>query len=164
MRVLSMSSLPYIDAMTGPLLEPEKSTQPPRLGVVSGAILGVASSFLLSWLTLVGTRSFLTATRQIDNPSLAFAGLWLLLAGLVLGSIGFAGRYHPLIPGLPTIWFVIVLGPSLVGLGGPPSWFPEFITSFFLRTGSPAVYMIFGYLILATVVSLMRRRRDWIFR
>lgn len=150
--------------MTGPLLEPEKSTQPPRLGVVSGAILGIASSFLLSWLTFVGTRSFLTATRSPDNASVAFAGLLLVLGGLVLGLIGFAGRYHPLIPGLPAIWFAIVFGPSLVGLGGPPSWFPEFITSFFLRSGSPAVFMIFGYLILATVVSLLRRRRNWIFR
>lgn len=150
--------------MTGPLLEPEKSTQPPRLGVVSGAVLGMASAFLISWMTLSGTRAFLNATRSPDNTSLAFAGLWLLVGGLVLGLIGFGGRFHPLIPGLPAIWFVIVLGPSLVGLGGPPSWFPGFITSFFLRAGSPAVFMILGYLILATVVSLLRRRRNWLFR
>ncbi|MFP3880946.1 MAG: hypothetical protein ACLFRT_02700 [Actinomycetota bacterium] len=150
--------------MTGPLLEPEKSTQPPRLGVVSGAVLGTASIFLLSWLTLVGTRAFNNATSSPDNVSLAFAGLLLLVGGLVLGLVGFAGRFHPLIPGLPAIWFGIVFGPSLAGLGGPPSWFPEFITSFFLRTGSSAVFMIFGYLILATAVSLLRRRRNWIFR
>jgi len=151
--------------MTGPLLEPEKSTQPPSLGVVSGAILGIASSFLLSWLTLSGNQAFFDATnRSPGNASLAFAGLWLLLGGLVLGLIGFAGRFHPLIPGLPALWFAIVFGPSLVGLGGPPSWFPEFITSFFLRAGSSAVFMVFGYLILATAVSLLRRRRNWIFR
>lgn len=150
--------------MTGPLLEPEKSTQPPRLGVVSGAILGIASSFLLSWLTLVGTRAFDDATRSPENASLAFAGLLLIVGGLVLGLIGLGGRYHPLIPGLPAVWLVIVLGPSLVGLGGPPSWFPEFITSFFLRAGSSAVFVIFGYLILATLVSLLRRRRTSIFR
>lgn len=150
--------------MTGPLLEPEKSTQPPRLGVVSGAILGVASTFLLSWLTLVGTRSFLIATRETDNASLAFAGLWLVVGGLGLGMIGFAGRYHPLIPGLPAVWFAIVLVPSIVGLGAPPSWFPEFVLDYFLRASSPAVYMIFGYLTLATVVFLLRRRRNWIFR
>lgn len=164
MRVLSLSSLPYRYGMTGPLLEPEKSTQAPRLGVVSGAAMGTIAAFVISWLTLVGTRSFLTATRSPDNASFAFAGLLLLVAGLVLGSIGFAGRYHPLIPGLPAAWFAIVLVPSIIGLGGPPSWFPEFITSFFLRTGSPAVFMVFGYLILATVVSLLRRRRTSIFR
>lgn len=150
--------------MTGPLLEPEKSTQPPRLGAVSGAVLGVVAVFVISWLTLSGTQAFFDATRSPDNASLALAGLWLLLGGLVLGLIGFGGRFHPLIPGLPAIWFLIVLGPSLVGLGGPPSWFPEFITSFFLRSGSPAVFMTLGYLILATVVSLLRRRRNWIFR
>lgn len=150
--------------MTGPLLEPEKATQPPRLGVVSGLVLGIASTFLISWLTLSGTRTFIDAARSPDNASVAFAGLLLVVGGLVLGLIGFAGRYHPLIPGLPAVWLVIVLGPSLVGLGGPPSWFPEFITSFFLRAGSSAVFVIFGYLILATVVSLLRRRRTSIFR
>lgn len=150
--------------MTGPLLEPEKSTQPPRLGAVSGAVLGIASTFLISWLTLSGTGAFHDATRSPDNASLAFAGLWLLVGGVVLGSIGFAGRYHLLIPGLPAMWFAIVLGPSMIGLGGPPSWFPDIIENFFLRAGSPAVYMVFGYLILATAVSLLRRRRNWIFR
>lgn len=151
--------------MTGPLLEPEKSTQPPRLGAVSGALLGMASTFLISWLTVSGTRAFLTATREVvDNASLAFAGLWLLVGGLVLGLIGFGGRYHPLIPGLPAIWFAIVFGPSVIGLGAPPSWFPDFVLDFFLRAGSSAVYMIFGYLLLATAVSLLRRRRNWIFR
>lgn len=150
--------------MTGPLLEPEKSTEPPRLGVVSGAVLGIASTLLISWLTVSGTRSLLAATREADNASLAFAGLWLLVGGLVLGVIGFAGRYHLLIPGLPATWFAIVLVPSIIGLGGPPSWFPDIIQDFFLRAGSPAVYMIFGYLILATAVALLRRRRNWIFR
>lgn len=150
--------------MTGPLLEPEKSTQPPRLGAVSGAVLGMIAVFVISWMTLSGTRAFHDATRSPDNTSLAFAGLWLLVGGIVLGLVGFGGRFHPLIPGLPAIWFVILLGPSLVGLGGPPSWFPEVITSFFLRAGSPAVFMILGYLILATAVSLLRRRHNWIFR
>lgn len=150
--------------MTGPLLEPEKSTQPPRLGVVSGAMLGIASSFLLSWLTLVGTRSLNDATRSPNNASLAFAGLLLVVGGLVVGMIGFAGRYHPLIPGLPAVWFAIVLVPSIIGLGAPPSWFPDIVLDFFLRAGSPALYIIFGYLILATMVSLLRRRRNWIFR
>lgn len=150
--------------MTGPLLQPEKSTQPPRLGAVAGAVLGVASTFLISWLTVSGTRSFLTATREADNASLAFAGLWLIVGGLVLGVTGFAGRFHLLIPGLPAIWFAVVLVPSIIGLGGPPSWFPDIIQNFFLRAGSPAVYMIFGYLILATAASLLRRRRNWIFR
>lgn len=150
--------------MTGPLLEPEKSTQPPRLGPVSAALLGIASTFLISWLTVSGTSAFLTATSEFDNASLAFAGLWLLIGGLVLGLIGFAGRYHPLIPGLPAIWFAVVLGPSVIGLGGPPSWLPDIVLNFFLRAGGPAVYIIFGYLILATAVSLFRRRRNWIFR
>lgn len=151
--------------MTGPLLEPEKSTQPPRLGVVSGAVLGLASTLSLSWLTLTGTQAFFDATnRSPDNASLAFAGLWLLLGGVVLGVIGFAGRYHPLIPGLPAIWFAIVLVPSIIGLGAPPAWYPDFVLDFFLRAGSPALYMIFGYLILPTVVSLLRRRRTSIFR
>lgn len=150
--------------MTGPLLEPEKSTQPPRLGILSGAVLGIIAAFVISWLTLSGTRAFLDATRSPDNASLAFAGLLLIVGGLVLGVIGFANRYHPLIPGLPAIWLAVVLLPSIIGLGVPPSWYPDLVVNFFLRVASPAVYMVFGYLILATSVSLLRRRRTSIFR
>lgn len=150
--------------MTGPLLEPEKSTQPPRLGILSGAVLGVVTAFLISWLTLSGTRAFRDAATSSDNASLAFAGLLLVVGGVVLGVIGFAGRYHPLIPGLPAIWLAIVLVPSIVGLGAAPSWYPDFVVDFLLPVASPAVYMVFGYLILATSVSLLRRRRTSIFR
>ncbi len=150
--------------MTGPLLEPEKSTQPPRLGILSGAVLGTIAAFVISWLTLSGTRAFRDAATSSDNASLAFAGLLLVVGGLVLGMIGFANRYHPLIPGLPAIWLAIVLGPSIIGLGAPPSWYPDLVVDFFLRAASPAVYMVFGYLILATTLSLLRRRRTSIFR
>lgn len=150
--------------MTSPLLEPEKSAEPPRLGAVSGAVLGLASAFLISWLTVSGTRSWLTATRDGGNVALALAGVSLLVGGLVLGLIGLSGRFHPLIPGLPAIWFAIVLLPSVVGLGMPPSWFPDFVADFFLRVSSPAAYVVFGYLILAAAVSLLRRRRTSIFR
>lgn len=150
--------------MTGPLLEPEKATQPPRVRVVAGLVLGVVSAIALSWLSVEGWMTFLEAGREPGSSAFVFPGWLLVVGGVVLGAVGFAGRYHPLIPGVPAIWFAIVLSPSLIGLGISPSWFPDLLSSFVLRSASPAIYLILGYLILATVVSLIRRRRTWIFR
>lgn len=150
--------------MTGPLLEPEKATQPLRVGVISGLVLGVLAAAVLSWLSLEGWTAFFQAGREPDDAAFVLPGLILVIGGVVLGAVGFAGRYHPLIPGIPAIWFAIVVGPGLVGLGLSPSWLPDFMSSFVLRAASPAIYVIFGYLILATGVSLMRRGRTSIFR
>lgn len=150
--------------MTRGVLDSEDVARPAGPGAVFGIALGVVSAFVLSWLSEWATRVFVDAAGDGDNISLALAGLLLLTMGVVLGIIGFAGRYHPLVPGVPAIWFVILLGPSLIGLGGPPSWLPDFVSQLFLRLAGPAVYVMFGYLVLATGVALFRRRRKWIFR
>lgn len=150
--------------MTGPLLEPEEATQPPRARVTSGLVLGVVAAAVLSWLSLEGWMAFLEAGQEPDAAAFVLPGWLLVVGGIVLGTVGFAGRFHPLIPGVPAIWFAIVLGPGLVGLGLSPSWLPGFMSSFALRAVSPAIYVILGYLILATGVSLIRRRRTSIFR
>lgn len=150
--------------MTGPLLEPEKATQPPRLGVVSGLVLGLLSAVVVSWMSTEGWVAFLDATRRGGDAGVAYAGWLLTFGGVVLGLVGFAGRYHPLIPGVPTVWFAIVLIPSLIGLGAGTRWLPDFVLNALLAPASPAIFMVFGYLALATGVATMRRRRRGIFR
>lgn len=150
--------------MTRALLEPEAGTRPPRLGLISGLVLGAVAAAVLSWLIAETTTFIDEALGNGDDASLALAGLFLFAAGVVLGLVGFSGRFHPLIPGIPVIWLVVVLAPSLVGLGSPPSWMPGFVDTFFLHSAGPGVYLALGYLSLATAVAVYRRRRVWIFR
>lgn len=150
--------------MTGPLLEPEKSTQPPRLGVVSGLALGLIAAVVVSWMSTEGWMAFLDATRLGSDAGVAYAGWLLTFGGVVLGLVGFAGRYHPLIPGVPAVWFAIVLVPSLIGFGAGARWLPAFVLNALLGAASPAIFMVFGYLALATGVAMLRRRRRGIFR
>lgn len=128
-----------------------------RTSAWSGAAIGIVAAVVLTWLVLEGVQAFLSAMQR-GATTLAGPG-WLLLAvGAVLVVVVVGADFHPLIPAVPAVWFLLLFGPLLVGVGALPDWYPEWMTSYFLKTGSAAVYIVTGVLVAGTIAALVRRR------
>lgn len=128
-----------------------------RTSAWSGALIGVVAAGVLTWLVREGVQAFRSGA-QSGVTSLAGPG-WLLLAvGAVLVLVVGGADFHPLIPAVPAVWFLLLFGPLLVGVAGLPDWYPEWMRSYFLVTGSAAVFIVTGVLVAATVAAFVRRR------
>lgn len=121
-------------------------------GVVGGVAVAAASS----WLLVRATIPFRNGFDLLQVPQLRSGVLLLIAAGAVVGLAAFTPRLHPLVPGIPTVWFAMVFGPVMFRAGELPSWYPEWISrQFRLVQSTSAPFVIVGVLAVATVASLL---------
>lgn len=127
-----------------------------RLSAWAGGIAGIAAAAALTWLFRWGTQTFISAVRSPDNAELAEAGWLLLLGGVVLMAVLLSAHLHPLITGIPALWFLVRFGPLLLGVGGVPEWYPQWIGRHVLIDANEAAFVITGLLAAATTEALLR--------
>lgn len=128
---------------------------PWRISPWIGATIGVVAAGALTWLAREGWQAFVSSGQQ----GFDFAGPgWLLLGlGVILLAVVFGSEFHPLISAVPAVWFLLLFGFTLLGMEVIPDWYPEWMTSYVLVTMSPAVFVVIGVLVGATITAYVRR-------
>jgi hypothetical protein len=134
-----------------------------RIPAWSGASIGVVAAALLAWFLREAQQVLRSALRSLgpaESEGLVTGAFWLLFAvGAVLVAIVVAARFHPLISAIPAVWFLIVFGPTLLGVLGTPDWYPDWVHSYFLQTAGEAGPLVTGVLVVGTVAAYVRSRR-----
>lgn len=127
-----------------------------RTSYWSGAAIGVVAAVVLTWLVREGWQAFVSAGQE----GLAFAkpGWLLVLVGTVLTATVVGAQFHPLIPAVPAVWFLLLFGPGLIGDFRPTDWYPEWMQTYILVAMSPAVFVVIGVLAAATIAAYVWRR------
>lgn len=121
----------------------------------AGGIGGVVAAVALSFLLRQGTGTLTRGLQLAETGTIRTAISLLLLGGLVAGAVTILPRLHPLLPGIPAAWFVVVYVPALFS-GGPAGWHPTWMTNHFLMTASAGPFLLTGVLVVATITSLFR--------
>lgn len=130
-----------------------------RLPTWAGALAGVGAATVLTWLLREGSQSFRAAIDLAQVERLTGAGWLLTLAGVVLAAVLWSARIHPLIVGVPAVWFLVRFAPLLLGAGTVPSWYPEWITNHVLVDANGASFLTMALLSVATLAELISHRQ-----
>lgn len=125
-----------------------------RLTLLMGATVGVILSVALSVLVREGTQFLRRGLDLFIQPDLVVGGPLLLLAGVVTGVLLVTPRLHPLVAGVPAIWFAIVFVPVLFDPTLPDDY-PRWVLSFYLGARGTAPYLVLGVLAAVSVTSLV---------
>lgn len=120
----------------------------------AGAAGGVVAAVLLSVGLRVGTITLRRGLSLNDRGDISEGIALLLLTGVVFAAVVGLPRLHPLLPGIPAVWFGILYLPALF-IPWPGGWMPEWMMSHFLATAMPAPFVLTGLLLAATVMSLL---------
>lgn len=101
----------------------------------AGALGGVVAAVAISFLLRQGTGTLTTGLQRSATGDVRTGITILLLAGLLVGGSTVLPRLHPLLSGIPAVWFVVVYVPALIS-GGPVDWYPTWMVNHFLLTAS----------------------------
>lgn len=109
---------------------------------------------------LLGFSNDFFAIREIHGTPWE-ATLWFVVLGFVVAALAAAGAwYHWLVSAIPAI---VLLGVHLPVLPEwmVPGWYPGWIdVDAFVKSTSPAVFVIVGVFAAASVWPMIRSRRD----
>lgn len=118
------------------------------------AVAGLAATAAMSVTLRVGSGALLRGLSVTEQAEIGEGVALLILTGLVVATAVVAYRVHPLLPGIPALWFTIVYIPAMF-MPWPADWLPEWISSHFLLTASAAPFVITGVLLGATAASVL---------